>query len=57
MKRIAVFILSFILTLSSLVTAYAEDLTHPADEPIVEEYVDLLKTTNKMYEREEKLKL
>lgn len=42
MKRIAVFILSFILTLSSLVTAYAEDLTHPADEPIVEEYVDLI---------------
>ena len=42
MKRIAVFILSFVLALTSLVTAYAEDVTHPADEPIIEEYVDLI---------------
>lgn len=42
MKRIAVLILSFVLALSSLATAYAEDVSHPADEPVIEEYVDLI---------------
>ncbi len=48
MKRIAVFILSFVLALSSLATAYAEDVTHPADEPIIEEYVDLLSVSTSL---------
>lgn len=41
MKKTIALILSIVFVLSSLPTTFAEDVTVPADEPIIEEYIDL----------------
>lgn len=44
MKK-SVILLLVVFVLSALTTAYADDVTMPVDEPIIEEYIDLSSTT------------
>lgn len=45
MKKTIALILSIVFVLSSLSTAFAEEVTVPEDEPIVEDYIDLSRIT------------
>lgn len=45
MKKTIALILSIVFVLSSLSTAFAEEVTVPEDEPIIEEYIDLSRIT------------
>ncbi len=45
MKKSIALILSMVFVLLSLSTAFAEEVTVPEDEPIIEEYIDLSRIT------------
>ena len=48
MKKAIVLFLALIFTLSSLTATYADDVTEPADDPIIEEYIDIYRITTSL---------
>lgn len=48
MKKAIVLFLILIFALSSLTVAYAEDVTKPADDPIIEDYIDIYRITTSL---------
>lgn len=45
MKKAIVLFLTLIFILSSLTATYADDVTEPADDPIIEDYIDISRIT------------
>lgn len=45
MKKVIVLFLTLIFALSSLTLAYADDVMEPADDPIIEDYIDISRIT------------
>lgn len=48
MKKAIVLFLALIFTLSSLTATYADDVTEPADDPIIEDYIDIYRITTSL---------
>lgn len=45
MKKVIVLFLTLIFALSSLTLAYADDVMEPADDPVIEDYIDISRIT------------
>lgn len=48
MKKVIVLFLTLIFALSSLTLAYADDAMEPADDPVIEDYIDISRLTTSL---------